>query len=226
MEENTVGEPQYRSAIEIVRKQGLTKMGLHASWVFHDDPKRLAFSLARYKFAAKMLDGYNNVLECGCADGFASRVVAQAVGKLTALDFDQEFINSAEETVANGAWPITFIQHNMLEAPPPGLYDGVYSMDVLEHIPVDYERTFLNNITSCLDINGLCIIGMPSIQSQVYASALSKDGHVNCKDQIDLKKLMKEYFYTVLSFSMNDEVVHTGYAAMSHYNIVVCSGKR
>jgi hypothetical protein len=27
-------------------------------------------------------------------------------------------------------------------------------------------------------------------------------------------------------FSMNDEVVHTGYAAMSHYNLALCCGKK
>jgi len=34
------------------------------------------------------------------------------------------------------------------------------------------------------------------------------------------------YFANVFIFSMNDEVVHTGFGKMSHYNIALCCGPR
>jgi hypothetical protein len=37
---------------------------------------------------------------------------------------------------------------------------------------------------------------------------------------------MKRFFKNVFMFSMNDEVVHTGYSKMSHYNFALCCGKR
>jgi hypothetical protein len=37
---------------------------------------------------------------------------------------------------------------------------------------------------------------------------------------------MERYFHAVFLFSMNDEVVHTGFAPMAHYLIAVCTGKR
>ena len=55
----------------------------------HNDPKRLTFTLARYKFVAKMLAGYGHVLEVGCGDGFATRIVVQDVGALTAVDLPE-----------------------------------------------------------------------------------------------------------------------------------------
>ena len=67
-----------------------------SGWVWIDDPKRLAFTLARYKFVSKMFAGLDRVLEVGCADGFGSRIVAQAVGKLTAVDFDAKLLESAD----------------------------------------------------------------------------------------------------------------------------------
>lgn len=70
------------------------------------------------------------------------------------------------------------------------------------------------------------IIGMPSHESQAYASPQSKAGHVNCKSGKDLKALMRHYFNQVFLFSMNDEVVHTGFYPMAHYLIAVCCGKR
>ena len=64
--------------------------------------------------------------------------------------------------------------------------------------------------------DGVCIIGTPSLESQAYASHYSKLGHINCKEQPTLKALMARFFKNVFMFSMNDEVVHTGYSKMSH----------
>ncbi|WP_374631508.1 class I SAM-dependent methyltransferase [Ferrovibrio sp.] len=220
------GEVQYQSAIELIRGQGLQRMGFMSSWAFYDDPKRLAFTFARYKFAAKMLEGYDSVLEIGCADAFASRIVAQSVGKLTAVDFDPSFIASARETMSP-RWPIELREHDLMTGPVEReAFDAIYSLDVLEHIPADSEDVFLTNMFAALRGHGVAIIGMPSLQSQAYASAHSKEGHVNCKDQRDFKRLMSRYFHSVFMFGMNDEVLHTGYHAMAHYNIALCSGLR
>jgi hypothetical protein len=72
----------------------------------------------------------------------------------------------------------------------------------------------------------VALIGTPSLQSQAYASAHSRIGHDNCKDQLELKKLMQRWFHNVFVFSMNDEVVHSGFHAMSHYNFCLCCGKK
>ena len=70
------------------------------------------------------------------------------------------------------------------------------------------------------------IIGIPSLESQVHASPQSKEGHVNCKSGKDLKRLLERFFYNVFLFSMNDEVVHTGFYPMAHYLLAVCATQR
>jgi cyclopropane fatty-acyl-phospholipid synthase-like methyltransferase len=219
------GEPQYEEVIAEIRRRGLERLGLMTSWGWYDDPKRLAFTLARYKFVAKMLDGLGSVLEVGCGDGFGTRVVAQSVKHVTAIDFDPDLLESAK-AVASDRYPITFTMHDMMKEPAKGIFDGVYSMDVLEHIKPEEEDRFLGNVISSLDRHGTCIIGTPSAESQVYASKFSKLGHVNCKTQADLKRTMQRHFHNVFMFSMNDEVVHTGYGKMSHYNIALCCSRR
>ena len=49
------------------------------NYAWHTDPKPLTFLLARYKFVAKMFSGLARVLEVGCADAFATRIVRQEV---------------------------------------------------------------------------------------------------------------------------------------------------
>ena len=100
------------------------------------------------------------------------------------------------------------------------------SLDVFEHIDPKNENDFLNNICKSLKPDGVAIIGIPSIESQKYASPESKEGHVNCKTGKDFKECMSDYFQHVFLFSMNDEVVHTGFEKMAHYLFVVCTSKR
>ena len=86
-------EPQYQYELEVKEKYGLAKLGIMTNQCWQDDPRRMAFVFARYKFVAKMLSGKTNVVEVGCGDAFATRIVQQEVGKVTAVDFDPIFIN-------------------------------------------------------------------------------------------------------------------------------------
>ena len=219
------GEKQYQEPIRKIKEQGAERLGLMTSWAYLDDPKRLAFTFARYKFVAKMLSGCQHVLEVGCGDGFATRIVLQEVKALTAVDFDPSFVEDVNARMTD-RWRFTCKQHDILEGPVPGIFDGAYSLDTLEHVPQAQEHLFISNMIASVTEYGAVIIGMPSLQSQAYASPQSKEGHVNCKDQNDLKNLMARYFHNIFMFSMNDEVVHTGYHAMSHYNLALCCGKR
>ena len=49
---------------------------------------------------------------------------------------------------------------------------------------------------------------------------------MNCKTDQELRETLSRHFATLAFFSMNDEVVHTGFGPMSHYFMVVCSSKR
>lgn len=219
------GENQYQESIERVKSAGHERLGLMTTWAYQDDPKRLAFTFARYKFVSKMLAGSGRVLEVGCGDGFISRVVRQEVKSMKGVDFDPALIKDAEANRSE-LWPIDFAWHDMLKGPVAGEFDAAYALDVLEHIPAEVEDIFLRNMIKPVKEHGVVIIGMPSLQSQAYASKQSKEGHVNCKDQRDLKKLMEKYFHNVFPFAMNDEVLHTGYHAMAHYLLMLCCGKK
>lgn len=218
-------EPQYQSMVEQAGDQGLQSLGLMTSYAWNDDPKRLTFTLSRYKFVAKMFAGCGHVLEVGCADAFGTRIVRQEVGRVTAVDFDPVFIADAEKRM-NPQWPVKVFVHDMLKGPVPGHYDGIFALDVLEHIDPTHEHTFLSNIRQSLMPHGAVILGMPSLESQDYASPNSKAGHVNCKSMPAFKTLMQEYFHNVFMFSMNDEIVHTGYHKMAHYLFSLCCERK
>jgi len=216
-------EVQYSRCVELKNKFGLTPLGLMTNQVWYDDPRRLTFLLARYKFVSKMLSGRSNVGEVGCGDAFGTRIVQQEVGKVTAYDFDPVFIEDIRSRQSD-RWRLKAVLHDIIAGPLPEQHDGVYSLDVLEHIAGPDEETYVANLCRSLTSDGVLIIGTPSIESQLYASPLSKAGHVNCKSGNDLKALLDQYFNRVFIFSMNDEVVHTGFYPMAHYLFAICAG--
>ncbi len=218
-------EPQYGRCLDLYNQHGAETLGMMTSQAWYDDPKRLTFTLARYKFVAKMFSGRRHVLEVGCADAFATRIVVQETQKLTATDFDPLFIADVEKRMSD-KWRFDCCVHDMLSGPMPGDYDGIYALDVLEHIPQEHEDVFIRNMIAPLAKDGALILGMPSLESQPYASPISKAGHVNCKTMPDFKQLMQGYFDNVFMFSMNDEVVHTGYHKMAHYIFALACGPK
>lgn len=213
-------EPQYQECLDAVAVRGFERLGLRSSQSWHDDPKHLLFRLARYKFVAKMLSGSGHVLEIGCGDAFGTRIVQQEVKALSATDFDEVFLEDVKARMVD-RWRFPVFTHDLLAGPIPGSYDGVFALDVLEHIERRDEHTFLKNAFAALGPHGVGIIGMPSLESQAHASPTSRAGHVNCKSMPDLRKTMQAHFHNVFMFSMNDEVVHTGFHPMAHYLIAV-----
>lgn len=140
---------------------------MHAA-SFATDPKHLGFVLARYKFVAKMLRGTERVLEVGCGDGTGAQIVRQFVKVLVPIDSD---------VACRG------IRWDILDGPlrgcGPDTFDAVYALDVLEHIDPINEDLAMQHMTASLKPHGTCIIGMPSSESQAYASPQSLAGHVN-----------------------------------------------
>lgn len=207
-----------------------TELGWMTNQVWHEDPKRVVFVLSRYKFVAKMLAGKNTVAEVGCGDAFGSRVVASEVVSLTVSDFDPLFIDSIEQS-SNTRWHAEALVHDITSGPlvsslpetQNGKFDAVYCLDVFEHIQAESEHKIVSNLKDSTHDDGVVIIGIPSLESQRFASEQSKIGHVNCKSGNDFKALLQQHFRHVFLFSMNDEVVHTGFYPMAHYLFAVCA---
>lgn len=184
-------------------------MGLMSSYRWKVDPKCVLFMLARYKFVSKLLEGKGDVLEIGCGDAFGSRIVASVVGRLDCYDQDRQMIESAA--------PMANIRY-FAQQFTYGSYDGAYALDVVEHMTQGEMRELLRVLKASAPI---VIIGSPSKESQAYASPLSKANHINCMSGPELKMEMRRYFREVLMFSMNDEIVGTGFSPMSHYNFAI-----
>ena len=185
------------------------------------DPKRMAFVASRYKFCARMLSGLDRVLEVGCGDAFGAPIVASEVDSLICTDIDEQTLRQNVKFCANFK-NISFEYFDFREIAYQKQVDGVFLVDVLEHIYPDEEPSFLANIAASMKDHGVAIFGVPNITSEQYASEHSKEGHVNLKSHAALRASCEAHFQNVFMFGMNDEVVHTGYPPMAHYLWALC----
>jgi len=197
------------------------KLGPSTAASYVGDPRHLAFVASRYKFIGKMLEGFERVLEVGCGDAFGAPFVAQTVSELICTDIDEPLLKDDRARCAPFA-NIVFEYFDFRERSFDPAVDGLYLVDVLEHIYPKEEERFCTNVFGSLKPHGVAVVGVPNITGEDYASPMSKLGHVNLKDHQQFKETLKEYFHNVFLFSMNDEVVHTGYRPMSHYLFAIC----
>jgi cyclopropane fatty-acyl-phospholipid synthase-like methyltransferase len=186
------------------------------------DPKRFGFMFARHKFVAKMLDGCKSVLEIGCQEGIGTLCVSKSVAKITAIDFYKPHIEAAIEGMQPVVSNATFFGHDMLDGPVDGVFDAAFALDVFEHIDPKQSDQFFKNIIASLEDYATLVIGIPSLESQRYASKAAAAGHINCMSGPDLKAFCQRYFHNVFMFGMNDEVLHTGFMPMCHYLFAMC----
>ncbi len=196
-------------------------LGRYASNWFHKSPRRMLQALSYYKFAAHLIGQDKRVLDVGCNEGICTWLFAKKCGFALGVDFDEEAIAAAKANFQGSC--IDFKVADVLKTRIEGVWDAVVSFDVIEHIMPENVSAFMEGIISYLTPNGISVIGTPSEVSQQFASAFARKGHVNIYSPQRLEEEMSRYFEHVFLFSVNDEVVHTGFSKLAHYLIVVGS---
>jgi len=219
-------EPQYDEDFESYIRLGSVKLGPMVSGTWRNDPKRLGIKLSRYKAVAKILKDQERVLEVGCGDGWASKLVCNEVKQFYASDFDLRWRGFVVDALSDEPNFRDFLVFNPVHGTLKLSFSAIFGLDILEHIAPDEESLFLHNCVKMLEPHGIAIFGMPTLESQKYASRASRIGHVNCQSGDELRINLKKYFSQVLVFSFNDETLHTGFYPMAHYLLAVCFGPK
>lgn len=189
--------------------------GPYFSYQLKHTPRHILYSLSYHKFAAKMIGVNKEILDVGCSEGLGTLLLAEQARRVHAIDIDEEAITFAQENFTSDA--LSFHTADMLIDTFPGPFDAVVSFDVIEHIFPDNARRFFEKTTEALKPEGLTIVGTPNKTADQYASATTRSGHVNLYTAERLQAELAEWFENVFMFSVNDEVIHTGFSPMAHY---------
>jgi 2-polyprenyl-3-methyl-5-hydroxy-6-metoxy-1,4-benzoquinol methylase len=215
MAEPTKEQAQWSETKAMVGEDRLL-LGPYFTYQFRHSPRRILHALSYHKFAAKTIGSGKRILEVGCSEGLGTLILAEFATLCLGIDIDEAAIQIANETLAGEK--LQFRHADILNN-KFGDFDAVASFDVIEHIFPENEELFLNSITANLTQKGMFVVGTPNITSDQYASPITRSGHVNLYSADRLRESLARHFQTVLMFSANDEIVHTGFAPMAHYLI-------
>lgn len=219
---NTSESKQWAGVKSLLGDERLT-LGPYFTYIARKSPRRLLHLFSYYKFAAKMIGPGKRVLEVGSSEGFGSIVLAEAASSMLAIDLDADAIAVAKASVESEK--LQFRVADVL-TDPLGTFDAAVSLDVIEHIFQEHEDAFVDAIARSLEPHGILILGTPNVNADQYASAVSREGHVNLFSAERLRELGLRHFHNVFSFSANDEMVHTGFSPLAHYLLAVCVDPR
>jgi len=179
----------------------------------------LLIRLARYKFIARLIKKTDRIFEVGCGSGLGGIFLGQHCAHVTGVDVNATEVEEAR--CINRRENVEFKVGNFLELEAAQQYDVVVALDVIEHMPVEQGHKLVDAMAGYLKPTGMAVIGTPSVYSYEYQGSFSRASHVKCYDQQELVALVENYFGRTLVFSMDDELVHTGFPKMAWYYFVL-----
>ena len=110
---------------------------------------------------AKLLTTYadyfsesGTVLDIGCGSGRNSLFLGNEGFKVTGIDISQDAINEASSYNNKNC---KFICASLVETWPSGKFDVIIDFGLFHFIPPEYRDTYINNINTSLNTNGVYI---------------------------------------------------------------------
>ena len=196
--------------------------GPYFAFQLRHTPRHILYSLSYHKFAAKMIGEGKEILDIGCSEGLGTMLLAEFASHVVGIDIDTPAIESAQKNFSREN--VEFRAGDILQTDMRRTFDAAVSFDVIEHIYPFNAPTFIDAYAKHLKPDGIAIIGTPNITSNQYANKRTQSGHVNLYSAERLREEVGRRFKNVFIFSVNDELIHTGFSPMAHYLIAMGVG--
>ena len=190
---------------------------------FIRNPLMATVKLARFKFPARLLGRKDRVLDLGCGTGYGAYYYATMTeGEVVGVDGFADLDFARRQF---GRDNLSFVQGDLRALPGETAarkFDVVVSIDVIEHFSKSEATAIIGQVRKLLAPAGMLILGTPNALSGAYRSAQSRSVHVHEFEPDELREICDRQFRRTLMFSMNDEVVHTGFSKMAWFFYVLC----
>ena len=200
-----------------MKKQLDGKMG-DQKWTL-ENPLMTTIKFSRFKFVSKLISKKDTLLDIGCGQGLSSIFFSDYCKYVYGVDLLSDFLNHDRKN-------IKFIKKDIFNLKKNNFkhnIDLITLIDFIEHFNKSQGSLILNKCSKLLKKKGgTLIVGTPSVYSSKYRSKRSKIQHIHEYDGMELKDLCSKYFNRTFLFSMNDELVHTGFYKLAWFNFVIC----
>ena len=122
------------------------------------------FHLARYRFAGRLLNKNDNVLDIGCGNGVGTRFLKDFCSGVIGIDIDPDAVAQAGSLFEDisDLYFYTADAENLYDFDPPYIYDVIVSIDVIEHL--EHPEKLIQGVDALLEQGGVFICGTPRKQ--------------------------------------------------------------
>lgn len=212
----------YDRELNFFKEKKFTKFGPISNYKFFNDPQYLIFQLSRYKHICRLFDDKISCLEVGCGDGIGLPILSYYYKNVLATDISDKFIKYAK-ILNKYKKNIKYLNNDFVKGPIKfkTKYDIATCFDVISSISKKNEKIFIKNIIQNLKLDGSLIVGTMNKLSTSYSKKDSLLGQKNFKTYDEIKKLLSNFFKTVIVLSVNDETIHTGKRENANYFIAI-----
>jgi 2-polyprenyl-3-methyl-5-hydroxy-6-metoxy-1,4-benzoquinol methylase len=188
---------------------------------FRENPLDFLILLARYKFAARLVDSTDRVLDAGSGHGLGSVFLRPFCTSVVGADADEALIEHARNEYGDLdrlSFEVADLRAPRTDEP----FDAIVCMDVIEHLSVPDGRKMLESFHGAMQPGGLLVIGTPNARSAEFASKRRTATHEHEYGHGEFKAALADVFGRSMMFSMTDESVSTGFGELAWYLMGVC----
>ena len=187
------------------------------------NPLMATVKLARYKFVSKMLDKNDYVVDVGCGGGLSTFYYSNFCRKAVGIDNDARRIKEWKEFKNK---KLDFVNLNALDISKLNFdVNCIINVDFIEHITKRYyfyKKLQKISTKSKNRRNKMLIIGTPSYYSKKYRAKHNLLHHKHEYKPDELYEICAKNFSRVFKFTMNDELVHTGFDKLGWFFFLIC----
>ena len=196
----------------------------YEGYAFKESPLDFFILLARYKFAARLLNKHLSVIDVGCGLGLGTVLLSHFAKQVKGVDVDVDHVQRNIEEHSE----IKNLSFSTLDLLSPcdehlGAYDAVVSMDVIEHFSEEDIPQVVANYERLLKPDGFAVIGTPNVASREFASERRLSTHPFEFSHDEFRSALSRSFRHVFIFSMTDEIVSTQFPGLSWYLMALCA---
>lgn len=150
--------------------------------------------LARYYFAANAFNGFNNVLDVACANGYGTKILSEIAEHVTGIDKNSDYLKEATEK--NASDNITYLQMDQDNEELEGCFDGIACFETIEHLK--HPEDFLRNLFNVLTNNGTLILSFPNSAYEIIEDGKNKDPyHLHVFEFDEISNLLKSIGFKI-----------------------------
>lgn len=149
--------------------------------------ENLAWHLARYRFAARLVRDGDRVLDAGCGVGYGTSTLTAAGAKVWGCDIAPEAVEAAKRRNEPGTFQVADLHELPYE---DDSFEGAVNFEVLEHLERPSE--FLDQIVRVLVPGGWFVVTTPNPAYEV-----DNPFHHHELDLDEFESVLREKFPTV-----------------------------